>query len=100
MSVVTTDLVPLDVIPHLVPLDGALYCTVLYCTALYCTDLVPLDGAGDGDEDADGEGEVAGALQHLVHGPGVQHLGRVQGSDRDMHNMQKWCLLSPSSVDI
>ena len=38
---------------------------------------MPLDGAGDGDEDADGEGEVAGALQHLVHGPGVQHLGKV-----------------------
>ena len=37
-------------------------------------DLVPLDGAGDGNEDADGEGEVAGALQHLVHRPGVHHL--------------------------
>ena len=61
---------------------------------------MPLDGAGDGDEDADGEGEVAGALQHLVHGPGVQHLGRVQGSDRDLHNIQKRRLLSPSSVDI
>ena len=61
---------------------------------------MPLDGAGDGDEDADGEGEVAGALQHLVHGPGVQHLGRVQGSDRDMYNIQKRRLLSPSSVDI
>ena len=45
-------------------------------------DLVPLDGAGDGNEDADGEGEVAGALQHLVHRPGVHHLHTNMGKNQ------------------
>ena len=53
-------------------------------TSIYCCcsgDLVPLDGAGDCDEDADGEGEVAGALQHLVHRPGVHHLHTNMGKN-------------------
>ena len=55
--------------------------TLCYCCC--CSgDLVPLDGAGDGDEDADGEGEVAGALQHLVHRPGVHHLHTNMGKNQ------------------